>query len=186
VGRRSRKRTPDDAAGARAPGGSSRAERDAARARRARALAGAGRSAEPPRPAGRRSISERPRPPWGRFPLTELVALAAILLGIGWFFVEGPQGAVMLIASLTLGSLVGLELSLREHLAGYRSHSTLLAGVAGAVAMVGAGYGLGFAALPAAAVLALGLLAGVAAFMPTFVLLRRAFRRRSGGLSFRY
>jgi hypothetical protein len=171
-----------------AEGASSRAQRDAARARRARALEREDgrrerrRSASSPRGRG----GERPPAPWGSFPLTELVALLALLLGVGWFFVTGPRGSIMLVASLTLGSLVGLELSLREHLAGYRSHTTLLAGVAGAVAMVAAGFGLGYAALPAVAVLILGLLAFAAAFVPAFVLLRRTFRRRSGGLSFRY
>ena len=33
----------------------------------------------------------------------------------------------MLAAAAALGSLAGLEISLREHLAGYRSHTTVLA-----------------------------------------------------------
>ena len=38
----------------------------------------------------------------------------------------------MLIGTgLALGSLAGLELSIREHFAGYRSHTLLLAGAAG-------------------------------------------------------
>ena len=36
----------------------------------------------------------------------------------------------MLIAGLVLGSLAGLELAAREHFAGYRSHSSLLAACA--------------------------------------------------------
>ena len=35
----------------------------------------------------------------------------------------------MIAAGVALASLAGLELSIREHLAGYRSHSTVLAGV---------------------------------------------------------
>ena len=40
------------------------------------------------------------------------------------------QGDVRFIAGLALASLGGLELAVREHLAGYRSHSSLIAGVA--------------------------------------------------------
>jgi len=42
-----------------------------------------------------------------------------------------------------LGSLAGLELSIREHFAGYRSHTTLLAGVAAFVAVVVTFFALG-------------------------------------------
>ena len=57
-----------------------------------------------------------------------------ILLGIVlmvWGFLScGDQGDVRVAAGLVLASLGGVELALREHLAGYRSHSALLAGVA--------------------------------------------------------
>ncbi len=46
------------------------------------------------------------------------------------FFVGDGRGAVLIATGLALGSLAGLELSIREHFAGYRSHTTLLAGAA--------------------------------------------------------
>ena len=45
-------------------------------------------------------------------------------------FVGGSQGTVLLTTGLALGSLAGLELSVREHFAGYRSHTALLAAAA--------------------------------------------------------
>ena len=72
--------------------------------------------------------------PWGSFPLSELVVLVGIVL-IAWGFLSGGDGAARVAAGLLIASLGGGELALREHLAGYRSHSTLLAGVATFVAV---------------------------------------------------
>ena len=190
MGKRSRKRTSDGRPPVtdEAPGGTSRAQRDAARARRARALAAEDRSrgARAAAPPGRRRAEDRPPPAWGNFPLTELVALLALVLFVGSFFVTGARGPIMFIAAGALGSLVGLELTLREHLTGFRSHTTLLALGAGVIAMAATAFGLRFASLVPLAVLALSLTAGAAAFVPCFALLRRRFQRRSGGLSYRY
>jgi hypothetical protein len=155
MGRRSRKR-----------GESTRAERDAAR------------RPAPPRP-GRPAGPERPPAPWGRFPLSELV----ILLGIGvilWGLVSGgDQGNERVGGGLVLASLGGGELALREHLAGFRSHSTLLAGVAAFVVVTAVALGLG----PVKLWLLLGL--GLLVFATTFYAMRELFKRRSGGLGFR-
>jgi hypothetical protein len=65
----------------------------------------------------------------------------------------------------------------REHLAGYRSHTTLLAGTLAVLVLAGAF----FARVPRPV-----MLAGAAlVFVGAFALLRATFRRRSGGLSFR-
>src|SRR4051812_48048050 len=143
MGKRSRKRgTPVEDPGAtpRAPGtGSSRAERDAARARRAEAArrrrAGARANPRTMRRRGRPTIDERPPAPWGKFPLVELVVLLALIMLPLSFVIGGTRGNVMLTAALALGSLAGLELSIREHFSGYRSHTTLLAGACGFAAM---------------------------------------------------
>ena len=78
-----------------------------------------------------------------------------------------------------IASLGGLELSLREHIAGYRSHSTLLSGVATFVTVTAVALGLG--------PVKLGVLfgVGVVVFGGTFYAMRELFRRRSGGLGFR-
>jgi len=79
---------------------------------------------------------------------------------------------------VVLGGLGGLEVSVREHFAGYRSHTTLLAGAV-FVLTVGSLFYL------AGLILLICLVAGAVAFLATFALLRRAFKRASGGLTFK-
>lgn len=163
--------------GAQPADASSRAERDEARRRRASAVAaggGAGRSRR-----GRPSIDERPPPPWGSFPLSELAVLIAIVMLIGSFFVRGTTGGAMFIAGLLLGTLAGLEVSIREHFAGFRSHSTLLAGSLAVVTITVIALAAGEVFVP------ILLAAGLAVFGGSFWSFREVFRRRSGGVSFR-
>lgn len=139
--------------------------------RRARKRAAAPEPERPPR-------EERPKPPWHPVPLVELCVLVGlVLLVLGLIRVEHESGRVMLVAGMLIASLGGLDTALREHFAGYRSHSTVLAGLP-AVAVAGA---LFFASAPWIALVA----ASVATFAAIFLLARTAFRRRSGGLSFR-
>jgi uncharacterized membrane protein len=182
MGKRSRKRTASAAgagsAASEAGAGTTRAERDAARARRAAAVKKAAESGER-RPARRSARGERPPAPWGSFPLVEICVLLAIVLLIWGFVKGGTQGATMVFAGLAVGSLAGLELAIREHFAGFRSHTTLLAGAV--AVLVGT-----LVALAAGKILLPVLLAvGLAVFLAGFVVFRRAFRRASGGLSFR-
>jgi hypothetical protein len=164
MGRRSRKRG----------GETTRAERDAVR--RERALE---EPAPRPRPRpGRPSRGERPRAPWGSFPLSELVILLGIVL-IAWGGLSGEDGAELLFAGLVIASLGGGELALREHLAGYRSHSTLLAGVAAFVVVTVVALALG----PVKVWLLL--LIGAAVFAAAFYAMRAVFKGRSGGVGFR-
>ena len=97
-----------------------------------------------------------------------------ILLVIG--FVSGAIAPLVL--GLLLGSAGGLELAIREHFAGYRSHTTLLASVVLVVSMGVTYFLFGW-------VLWLCLVIGLTLFGFAFGLLRRAFRSASGGLSFR-
>jgi hypothetical protein len=168
--------------------GTSRAEGVAARARRAEsaerrraAAASSSRASAPTRRRGRPTIDERPPAPWGKFPLVELVVLVALILLPLSFVVGGARGRVMLVGALALGSLAGLELSIREHFAGYRSHTTLLAG-ASAFASMAIVYLLGG---KSDVTRALMIPIGGLVFLAAFWLLRGAFKRRSGGLGFR-
>jgi hypothetical protein len=184
MGKRSRKRSGPTAGAtteAAPGGGSTRAERDAARARRAsaareRASAPAGTTRARQRRRGR---DERPPAPWGSFPLVELCVLLAIVLLVVGFVVGGGRGATMIAMGLALGSLGGLELSIREHFAGYRSHTTLLAGAV--AVLVGT-----LVAVVAGKILVPVLIGvGVVVFGASFYVFRRVFRARTGGVSFR-
>jgi uncharacterized integral membrane protein len=125
--------------------------------------------------SGGSKIDERPAAPWGSFPLAELAILAGIvLLAIG--LLGGSLTA--LAVGITLAALGGLEVSVREHLAGFRSHTTLLAGSVFVVIVGGLLY---LAHLTVAVSLGIG----AVAFVIALVALRRAFQRASGGLSFK-
>ena len=121
---------------------------------------------------------ERPPAPWGSFPLSELVILVGIVL-ILWGAFSGGEGEQRLVAGLAIASLGGGELALREHLAGYRSHSALLAGVAAFAAVSAVALGLGPVKIWVLMIL------GAAVFALTFYAMREVFKRRSGGLGFR-
>ena len=151
------------------------------RPRPARANTPAGESAvAKPSAASRRRRAaalddERPPAPWGSFPLVELVVLVAIVMLVAGLVIQGGRGPVMIGVGLVLGALAGLELSVREHFGGYRSHTLVLAGAL-AVAVLGA-----LAFLTGGSVwLPLALGAALAAFALAAWGLTRAFRRRSG------
>ena len=186
MGKRSRKRTGSataeaDRGGAAADhaGGTTRAERDAARARRAAATRERSTPAAGQRPARRSARGERPPAPWGSFPLVELCVLLAIILLVVGFFTGGTRGATMVFAGLALGSLAGLELAIREHFAGFRSHTSVLAGAAAVFVGTLVAVVLGTIYLP----VLFGIV--VVVFVAGFVVFRRVFKRASGGLSFR-
>ncbi len=98
-----------------------------------------------------------------------------MLFVVGFFFVGGSRGTQLFATGLMIASLAGLELSIREHFAGYRSHSVLLAGVAAVATSLGLYYladlSPTLSLVGGALVMGLGLWALV-----------NAFRRRSGSL----
>jgi hypothetical protein len=148
----------------------------ARKSRKRRRQRTAAHSANPaPTTTRARPRDERPQAPWGPFPLVEIVVAIALVLLVAGFVVGGARGSTMLVTGLVLGSLAGLELSIREHFAGYRSHSLLLAG---AVA-IGVLLGLYYLAELSPGV---SLVAAAAVFAVSFVALARAFRGRSGRL----
>lgn len=122
-----------------------------------------------------RPANERPPAPWGNFPLVELVVLSGILLLIAGFIVGTSKGFSMIVSGLILASLGGLELSVREHFAGFRSHTTLLAGAV-ALIVLGALFYLAPGAMPPAARIAVA--AAVFALIAWW--LSSAFRKRTG------
>lgn len=122
-------------------------------------------------------MDDAPKAPWSPFPLTELVILLAlVMLGIGFFSGGGRRGTLIGVG-VVLASLGGGELAVREHFAGFRSHTILLSMLcgfaAGAIAAV-----LGAANLVVVVV-------AVVVMAAAFPFVRRAFKRRSGGLGYR-
>jgi hypothetical protein len=129
-----------------------------------------------PRPAarhpGRPSIEDRPKPPWHPVPLVEIAVLVGIvLLVLGVINLETDRGKALLVCGLALGSLGGLDTALREHFAGYRSHTTIIAALPGVVVAAA----LYFVKAPWPAVI----VAAVVVFAVVFWLARRAFMRRA-------
>ena len=97
---------------------------------------------------------------------------------VAGFFTGPPRGGILLGTGLALGSLAGLELAVREHFSGYRSHTVLLGGAVG-MALV-AVLLLAVKAPPIAAAAAGVVALGVSAYF-----FAGAFRRRSGGALFK-
>jgi hypothetical protein len=128
----------------------------------------------PPRPPrGVERIDARPKAPWHPFPLVEICVLIGIVcIAVGFFSRDSPMGRLVLALGFVLGGIGGLDTSVREHWAGYRSHTLVLA------------------AFPAVAAAVLSALAGVptvvvpilllAVFLAAFVALRRVWERTSG------
>jgi hypothetical protein len=134
-------------------------------------------AAKAPAPQRRRrtpDLDDRPPAPWGSFPLVELVVLVALVMLVAGFVVQGTRGTTMIGVGLALGALAGVELSIREHFAGYRSHTLVLSGALGVAVLVALALLAPSVWLPAA------LAAALASFALASWALTRAFRRRSG------
>lgn len=124
----------------------------------------------------RRKVDDRPQAPWGSFPLVEACVLAGIILMVIGLIRSSPA---TIMAGILVAALGGLELSIREHFAGYRSHTTLLAGLAFVVTLVATSY---FTDL----IVLFCLLIGLVVFAITAWFCRRAFKRASGGYAFKF
>jgi hypothetical protein len=174
VGRRSRKRSappPAPAAGQATAPGPAPAE--------PRPTAGAGTPVRTGRPASVRArLDEAPPAPWAPVPLVELCVLAGLVLIVVALVRGGDRAGLLLACGVALASLAGLELSIREHFAGYRSHTTVLAGAAAVLSAVPLFF---FTGVPQPVLLVVAVLV----FGAAYLLLRRAFRARSGGVGFR-
>jgi hypothetical protein len=104
-----------------------------------------------------------------------LTVLAGIVaLAIGFF----GAGVTVIALGVVLAGLGGMATAAVEHFAGYRSHTTLLAGTIFVLVTGGLFYLGGL-------ILAFCLAVGAVAFVASFFALRRAFQRASGGLSFK-
>ncbi len=107
----------------------------------------------------------------------EIVVLISLVMLIAAFVTGGTRSPVLLATGLALGSLAGLELSVREHFGGYRSHTLLLAGAAGVATLALLFYAFPDLMPPVARLVVAGVVA-----VGTGILLARAFHARSGRL----
>jgi hypothetical protein len=99
--------------------------------------------AAPERPAGERSSSsrprardrardrdgtpERPQAPWHPLPLSELLIFVGAVGVLVAVFISSQVNTRLLLASIVAVALGTFEVTLREHLGGFRSHTVLLA-----------------------------------------------------------
>ena len=123
-------------------------------------------------------MDEAPPAPWHPFPLVELAILSGIILSVVAFVVGGDAFAPLLLGGLALIALASSELALREHLAGYRSHSSLLALL---IAFPFGAATFSFITDDKAAVVAVF---GIV-FAGVFFAMRQLFIKRSGGFAWR-
>lgn len=178
--RRSRKRAGGGkASGAGRPAATPDEPGRATQAPRAPRPGGAG----PAAPAARTlkaDRSEAPQPIWAPLPITELLILAGLVVaGIGLFSKSGG----LVLGGLALLVVSSLELAVREHLAGYRSHTSLISAV---IAMlVALGLGLLLNALDVGLPQWPLVVVAVLVFAGMFRRLQRLFRARSGGFAYR-
>ena len=134
--------------------------------------------AAPSRPRRRARTGEAPKPPWAPVPLVEVLILTGIVfVGIGLFMGAGA-GRTVIGFGLAVICVASLEVAIREHVTGFRSHSMLLALLPTAIAVAAAWFAADLSAL-----VRLGI--GLAVYILSVLALREVFRRRSGGLSFR-
>jgi hypothetical protein len=113
------------------------------------------------------TTGERPPSPFGGLPVSELAIFAGIVgVVVGLFSANTPA---LMVGALVCGAGV-LEFTAREHFSGYRSHTSLLAGVPAVLAEVA-----WVAAFGAPKVRLLVLLIPAAVFGALFWPLRRRF-----------
>lgn len=131
------------------------------------------------RPLRRKArLEDAPKAPWHPVPLVELTILAGLaMVVVGIATDPGEPRATLIFGGVALVSLASLELSIREHFGGYRSHTALLAGAVAVLVCVP----LYYTRLPQEALLGVAVVVGFLAFRA----LRSVFERRAEGMSWR-
>ena len=119
-------------------------------------------------------VGERPQAPWHPWPLSEiLIFLGAIGTLVG--FARGSAGRPVLFAGLGAVMVGTLEFTIREHLAGYRAHTAMLAAIPTAIFHSAAAVGLYSLGAPRASWIIVPLAIDVPVFWFLFKGLRARF-----------
>src|SRR3954453_13797412 len=93
-----------------------------------------------PATSRRARMDEAPKAPWSPFPLVELcIFIGLVLLVVGF----ATKHALFVLCGVGLVGIASLELAIREHFTGYRSHSSLLALAAAVATMAVLGIAIG-------------------------------------------
>jgi disulfide bond formation protein DsbB len=74
-----------------------------------------------------KTVGERPQAPWHPLPLSELLILVGIIGAVVAFLRGVASNAALLGAGIGAVAIGTIEVSLREHLGGFRSHALMLA-----------------------------------------------------------
>jgi hypothetical protein len=120
------------------------------------------------------ALGERPQAPWHPLPLSELlifVGLVAVVIGA----TRGESGIPVLAAGIGAIVIGTLDFSIREHLSGYRPHTTMLAAVPTALLHGVLAVALLAAGLPEPVPVVAPLVIDVAVFAVLFKLLRARY-----------
>jgi hypothetical protein len=122
------------------------------------------------------AVGERPRPPWYPLPLSELLILVGAIgtvIGLNRGLSHGGPPLIAGLAAVVIGTV---EVTLREHLSGYRAHTVILALLATIAFHTAVVFGIA-AFTPTPRALNIGLLVvDVALFTAIFKALRARFR----------
>lgn len=177
--RRSRKRARTAQGGGTRSSGAASSQQRVTKAQRAQKAREAQRAA-PGAPSVKADRSEAPAPIWAPLPITEGLILFGLIGAVAGLV---TQSTGLLVGGILMIVVSSLELSVREHLAGYRSHTTLISSVVALGVAAAAAFGLNAAdvGLPQWPLLFVAILI----FAGMFRLLREQFRVRSGGLTYR-
>jgi hypothetical protein len=84
-------------------------------------------------------VGERPEAPWHPWPFSEILILVGAIATIIGFTTHSTSALFAGIGSVVIGTL---EFTIREHLSGYRSHGSLIAGVPTALVHGAIAFGL--------------------------------------------
>jgi hypothetical protein len=118
----------DESAVKQAPSGSRKRERPRGAAQRS---AGVGKGSEARTGSGGfrdpQSLGERPEPPWHPLPLSELLILVGAVGTVIGLSRGVSHGGAPLVAGLAAVVIGTAEVTWREHVSGYRSHTLILA-----------------------------------------------------------
>jgi hypothetical protein len=120
------------------------------------------------------ALGERPQAPWHPLPLSELVILVG-MIGTIVGVARGASGRPVLFTGIGAVTLGTLEFTVREHLSGYRPHTTLLALLPTAVFHSAVAVGLGVLGFPRPVWVIAPLVLDVPLFAFLFKLLRGRF-----------